>query len=245
MRKINSEIMCKFVNVSCLSPMHCLHYFIFICLMYHCPVILYCEAFYYFLQLVLTFFILSDFAQSSVLNSTHLPSGTPLTTIYHSSSLATSGSSAFFVPVAAYLPQVPHNSFWICPLHIQNSLHQIHFPEVCWFLPRTHRAMQGMTSLYKGCLDSSLDVLVWAGRELIFFLVGALVLCFGFCKRTMLVTRWCFSCCQEVTPSQGLFSFLYSASEQEHKELGGSRARRADLNWPQGYSRPQNVLLST
>lgn len=92
------NIMRKFVNVSCLSPMHCLHYFIFICLMYHCPVILYCEAFYYFLQLVLTFFILSDFAQSSVLNSTHLPSGTPLTTIYHSSSLATSGSSAFLSP---------------------------------------------------------------------------------------------------------------------------------------------------
>ena len=36
------------------------------------------------------------------------------------------------------------------------------------------------------------DVLVSAGIELIFFLVAGIVLCFGFSRRIMLVTHWCF-----------------------------------------------------
>jgi len=44
--------------------------------------------------------------------------------------------------------------------------------------------------------------------------------------------------------SQGLFSFLCSASKEVHKKLGGSTARTAGPNWPKGYSMTYDIMLS-
>lgn len=43
---------------------------------------------------------------------------------------------------------------------------------------------------------------------------------------------------------QGPFSVPSSASRQVHEKVGGSMARRADPNWPQGLSIPQVVMPS-
>lgn len=46
-----------------------------------------------------------------------------------------------------------------------------------------------------------------------------------------------FSCCWVVlTPSQRLFNFPCSTSEEVHKKFGGSTARTGGLNWTKGYS---------
>ena len=50
-----------------------------------------------------------------------------------------------------------------------------------------HHAQQ----LAKGTADF-VPVLVLAGIELFFFLVVGIVLCFGFSRRIMLITHWCF-----------------------------------------------------
>lgn len=48
-------------------------------------------------------------------------------------------------------------------------------------------------------------------------------LCLGFSMRIMLITYWCFGCCQTVhNLNQGLFSVSYSSSKEMHKSLGGS-----------------------
>lgn len=86
-------------------------------LMLHYQVILHCAAFYYFLQLVLI--LLSWMTLPNLVCWTALvpsPSwDTPLITtyLYHLSSLSTSGSPSFFLPMTAELPQVPHKKFEI------------------------------------------------------------------------------------------------------------------------------------
>lgn len=65
--------------------------------------------------------------------------------------------------------------------------------------------------------------LVSAVIELVFFLVARTVLWFGFSMSIMLVTHWGFHCSSGMpTLRQGLFSLLCSASQQVHKNLGGS-----------------------
>lgn len=63
------------------------------------------------------------------------------------------------------------------------------------------------------------------------------ILDFGF-RRTWIKTHWCFrSCWAELTLIQETFSFLCSASEEEHRKLVGSTG---GLIWtvPKGYSVP-------
>jgi len=45
------------------------------------------------------------------------------------------------------------------------------------------------------CAKYCIYVLVLTEIELIFFLLGSIMLCFGFGKTIMLITHWCFTCC--------------------------------------------------
>ena len=68
-----------------------------------------------------------------------------------------------------------------------------------WFDLRDHgeamRKWDGAPRNIPVSMNISLSVLVWAGRELIFFIVASMGLCFGFVLETVLIIQGCFNCC--------------------------------------------------
>lgn len=176
-----------------------------------------------------------------MLNSTYLPSETSPITIYlyHSSSLSTSGSSAFLVPFGCLCPSDSTQQFLdLPPGHLEQPKADTLYAGS--LIPSmAPQSPAGTTSLINVAL--TLPWMSWFGLgELIFFLVGSLVLCFGFCRRW----RW-WQADVSAAAKRWLRVRDFSVSCALHKELGGSRASTAALNWAQGYSRPQNILLST
>lgn len=76
-----------------------------------------------------------------------------------------------------------------------------------------------------------------------------MMLCFGFKRKPVLTTDWCFRGCRAVlTLSQGLFCLLCCPASVEElglqKELKGDRNRTDDLGWPKGHSILYDVMQS-
>ena len=91
--------------------------------------------------------------------------------------------------------------------------------------------------------------MVLAGIELIFFIVPRTRLCFGFVLKKELIIQGCFSYCWAVlTQCQGLFCFSHRPNSEwagGAQKAGKGHIQDADPNWPQGYSTPYDVMLST
>lgn len=107
-------------------------------------------------------------------------------------------------------------------------------------LPSTAKTPAAEARQVKRCGKWATNVPGLAGIELIFFFTAVTVLCSGFRMGMMLLTHcWVAAC-----PKQGVQSFPGCASQELHKELGGRRARTADLNWPKGHSIAQDTVPS-
>lgn len=104
----------------------------------------------------------------------------------------------------------------------------------CWYLFIKQR-QQKVDCQSKAFSHPSLGAgLLLAWIELIFLILGNLVLCFGF-SIMMLITYQCFCCSSVVLKiSQGVLHCPCSASEQRHKKWG-SITQTADLKWSKGF----------
>lgn len=72
---------------------------------------------------------------------------------------------------------------------------------------------------------------------LVFFIVSDMVPVFGFRKKIMLVTHWCFGCCWGIfSLRQGLFSFSYCSAKLENWGAPEACRQQSHSIWTQkGY----------
>jgi len=87
-------------------------------------------------------------------------------------------------------------------------------------------------------------VLVSAGREFIFFLVAGVVLCFGFGMKMMLIMLISPPCPAVARPSRTFQLLTLAWAARCIGSWGEDTARTADPNWPKGYCKACDVMLS-
>lgn len=81
--------------------------------------------------------------------------------------------------------------------------------------------------------ENRIRVLVWAGVELIFFVVIGMMLCFGLRMRTMLITHRCFSYLRAVlAQSQGFSCSWCCLANEEAGGAPGAGMGRGQDSWP-------------
>ena len=103
------------------------------------------------------------------------------------------------------------------------------------------------------CIQSILFILMVVSwfqlGQFIFYIVSGMMLCFGFRRKTMLITHQYFSCClvmlyraRDISVFQLPALPCHQREMGDHNELRGDRTRTADLNWPKGYSIPYDIM---
>lgn len=100
-------------------------------------------------------------------------------------------------------------------------------------------------SVVRWLIDWNLDLI---SHEITFFIVAGMVPCFGFRRKTVLITQQCFrSCWAVIVQSQGLHCYSCCPA---NKEAGGAQGAgrntttTADSDLPKGYPTPHCDRLS-